>query len=85
MLNAFRHYGLNPVQEWVNFDQAYSIMEKYTGTINPKGMYHFMACRGVSGDLLWVANSAPGYMGVGDYLSRSQFNSLGPVSLIYLP
>jgi hypothetical protein len=47
-------------------------------------MYHFMGIRGTDNGELWVANSAPNYMGVGDHLDRSQFNSLGPVSLIYL-
>jgi len=42
----------------------------------------YMAIRGVQGSDLWVANSAPGYYGVGDTLSRSQFNALGPVQII---
>lgn len=83
MINAFKYYALNAKQAWVTYDQAYAIMEQTTGVINPLGMYHFMAMRGVSNDL-WVANSAPGYHGVYDSLSRSQFNALGPVQVIYL-
>ena len=77
-------YGLKVGSAYVTFDQAYAIMEGTTGTINPQGMYHFMGMRGVSGGELWVANSAPGYRGVYDTLNRSQFNSLGPVELVYL-
>ena len=87
MIDAFSHYGLKSKQEWVTYDQAYAIMREHTGVINPVGMYHFMACRGVDGmDIgdLWVANSAPGYRGVYDTLNRSTFNSLGPTQLIYL-
>ena len=84
LIQAFSYYGLEARQEWVTFDQAYSIMQSTTGVINPMGMYHFMAMRGVTDDL-WVANSAPGYLGVFDSLSRSQFNSFGPVQVIYLP
>jgi hypothetical protein len=50
-------------------------------------MYHFMAIRGVDYSdtgTLWVANSAPGYRGVYEELTRSQFNSLGPVEIIYI-
>ena len=84
MINAFAYYGLKSTELWCSFDTAYSIMEQTTGVINPTSMYHFMAMRGVDSSGLWVANSAPGYMGVYDALSRSQFNSLGPVKLIYL-
>lgn len=84
IINAFGYYGLTAKEAYCTFDQAYAIMEHTTGTINPNGMYHFMACRGVRNGNLWVANSAPGYRGVYDEMNRSQFNSLGPVSIIYL-
>jgi len=87
LIRAYQHYGLDAVQAWVTFDQAYSIMSNHTGQINPLGMYHYMSMRGVDGvepGDLWVANSAPGYMGVWDSLTRSQFNNLGPVQVIYL-
>ena len=75
-------YGLESDQAWVTFDQAYAICSGTTGLINPTGQYHYMAIRGVSGSDLWVANSAPGYRGVWDTLSRDQFNNLGPVQII---
>lgn len=84
MINAFSHYGLHSQQLWCSFDTAYSICREHTGVINPIGMYHFMAIRGIDGDSIWVANSAPGYCGVYNFLSRSQFNNLSPVQLIYL-
>jgi len=87
MIDAFNMIGLPCHQKWVTFDEAYTIMREHTGVINPIGMYHFMACRGVDhmdiGDL-WIANSAPGYLGVYDTLNRSQFNSFGPVQLVYI-
>ncbi|HEY7419298.1 MAG TPA: hypothetical protein VH593_29210 [Ktedonobacteraceae bacterium] len=87
LVAAYNYYGLDARVEWVTYDQAYSIMSGHTGQINPLGMYHFMAIRGVDGynpGDLWVANSAQGYMGVWDSLNRSQFNALGPVKIIYL-
>lgn len=84
LIRAFSHYGLSAKQAWVTFDQAFAIMAHTTGVINPIGMYHFMGIRGVTGDQLWVANSAPGYDGVWDTLNRSQFNNLGPVQIIFL-
>jgi hypothetical protein len=84
MINAFSSLGLHSVQRWCTFDEAYSICKVATGTINPQGMYHFMGIRGVDSSSIWVANSALGYCGVYEHLDRNQFNSLGPVSLIYV-
>lgn len=84
LIDAFAQYGLHAVEEWCNFDRAYYLATHYTGGISPQAMYHWMAIRGVDGDNLWVANSAPGYMGVGDILTRDAFNRLGPVKVIYL-
>ena len=84
VIDELGRYGLVAKQVWCTFDEAYAIARTNTGCINPTSMYHFMAIRGTSGSDIWVANSARGYMGVYDTLSRSQFNALGPVSLVYV-
>ena len=84
MIDCFAQYGLRAVEKWVGFDEAYSICAEHTGGISPSGMYHWMAIRGVSDGVLWVANSARGYDGVYDTISRDQFNYYGPVKLIYV-
>jgi hypothetical protein len=38
----------------------------------------------VQGSNLWVANSAPGYMGIWDSLSREDFNRLGGFNVVWL-
>ena len=82
--SAFTFMGLQSTHNFLTFDQAFAIARIYTGVINPVGMYHFMAIRGIQEDTIWVANSARGYRGVYDNLSRSQFNSLGPVQLLWI-
>jgi hypothetical protein len=82
IVDTLASYGLSSRQMYVTFDEAYAIARTNTGTINPQGMYHFCALRGTSGDKIWIANSAPNYMGVGDTLSREQFNAYGPVSVV---
>jgi len=85
VIDVLASYGLVARQTYVTFDQAYAIARTNTGTINPQGQYHFMALRAANLDgTIGVANSAQGYMGVYDSLSRSQFNALGPVSVIYV-
>jgi hypothetical protein len=86
VVDVLGSYGPEAVQAWVDFDQAYDICANTAGVINGLGMYHFMAIRGVSNGLLWVANSALGYRGVSETISRDQFNNwgLGPWQVVYL-
>jgi hypothetical protein len=84
MVKAFAGYNLIARQKWCTFQEAYAISRVATGVINPVGMYHYMGIRGISGENIWLANSAQGYRGVYNSLSQHQFNSLGPVQLIYL-
>jgi hypothetical protein len=71
-------------QRWVNYDQAYAIAGQSPGCMGGSNWYHWVALRGVSGPNLWIANSAPGWYGIYDTLTREQFNSLGPFSLVSL-
>jgi hypothetical protein len=85
VIDTLASYGLVARQAYVTFDQAYAIARTCTGTINPQGMYHFMALRGANPDgTIGVANSAPNYCGVDQVLTRERFNALGPVSVIYV-
>jgi hypothetical protein len=38
----------------------------------------------VQGSNLWIANSAPGYKGIYDVLSRYDFDRLGGFSVVWL-
>jgi len=84
IVDELARHGLVARQAWCSFDEAYAIARTNTGTINPQGMYHFMALRGTQGADIAVANSAEGYYGVYSTLSREQFNALGPVSIVYV-
>jgi hypothetical protein len=86
LIDVFESYGVDAVQEWVDFDRAYEICANSTGVLNGLGFYHFVAIRGVQGDKLWIANSAQGYRGVGEIIDRNQFDNqgLGPWQTVYL-
>lgn len=75
--------AVGTAQSWLDFDTAYAIFAQGNGGMMSGGAwYHWVGVRGVSGQNLWIANSAPGYMGVWDTLSRSDFNRLGPFSCV---
>lgn len=77
-------YGIYSDQSWLSYDTAWSIYNQAPGMMSGGSWYHWVGVRGTSDGNLWIANSAPGYMGVYDILSRSDFNRLGPFSCVWL-
>ena len=77
-------YGVPSEQAWLDFDTVYALAQETTGQMSGASWYHWVALRGVSGDDLWIANSAPGYKGVYDLLSRADFDRLGGFSVVWL-
>lgn len=81
---VLNQYGQNSSQAWLSFDTAYAYYSQTPGMMSGGAIYHWVGVRGITGDgQLWVANSAPGYCGVYDTLSREQFNTWGPWSCVW--
>lgn len=81
---VYGSYGQATEQAWLDFDSVYDLAQRRTGQLSGAAWYHWVALRGVSGPDLWIANSAPGYQGVWDVLSRADFNRLGGFSVVWL-
>ncbi len=81
---VYSSYGLKSTQGWLTFDDVYAAAGSTTGQMSGGKWYHWVAIRGRDGNNLWIANSAPGYQGVRDSLSRDDFNRLGPFSVVLL-
>ena len=77
-------YGVSTDQGWLDFDTTYAIAEEVPGMMSGAAWYHWVSIRGVQGSNLWVANSAPGYKGVYDTLSRDDYSRLGGFSVVWL-
>ncbi len=77
-------YGQETSQSWIDFDTTYDLAQGTTGMMSGAAFYHWVAIRGVRGDKLWIANSAPGYQGIWDELSRADWNRLGGWSVVWL-
>jgi len=75
--------GIQTAQAWLTFDQVYAIAAQgRAGCMSGGAWYHWCGIRGVDGDTIWIANSAPGYMSVWNNLNRTDFNRLGPFSCV---
>jgi len=77
-------HGINSQQGWLNFDAAYATYSRTPGCMSGGGWYHWTGVRGVQGPNLWLANSAPGYKGVADVMTREDFQRLGPFSCVWI-
>ena len=82
--DVLSNYGRSSDQAWLGFDEVYNLAQDTTGMMSGQAWYHWVALRGVDGPNLWIANSAPGYKGIYDSLSRSDFNRLGGFSVVWL-
>lgn len=82
--SVLRGYGANSEQAWLTFDSVYALADNYPIIMSGGSWYHWVGVRGKGDTSLWIANSAPGYRGVWDNLTRSQFNELGPFSVVWI-
>ena len=78
------HSGLQSAQDWLDFDTVYELAKSTTGMMSGQAYYHWVALRGVRGSNIWISNSAPGYKGIWDELSHSDFERLGGWSVVWL-
>jgi hypothetical protein len=81
---VYQTYGQDTAQAWLDFDTVYALAQSTTGQMSGAAWYHWVALRGVQGSSLWVANSAPGYKGIYDTVSRADFQRLGGFSVVWL-
>lgn len=82
--DVYMNYGQETEQGWLSFDETYAVARDTTGQMSGSAWYHWVAIRGVQGNNLWIANSAPGYKGIYDVLSRYDFERLGPFNVVWL-
>jgi len=77
-------YGQESSQSWLDFDTTYELAQGTAGMMSGAKWYHWVGIRGVDAGCIWVANSAPGYKGVYDHVSRDDFARLGGFSVVWL-
>jgi hypothetical protein len=78
------HAGLETQQGWLSFDEAYAVYSGTFGMMSGAKLYHWLGVRGVQGPNIWVSNSSPGYGGVWDTISRSQWAQWGGWSCLWV-
>lgn len=75
--------ALHMQQGWLSFDQAYNIYSHVVGLGSGAAYYHWVAFRGAGNGRLYIANSAPGYRGIWNELTRADWDNLGSWSCLW--
>jgi len=84
LMAVLREYNQPATSAHLDFYTVYQYAQITTGMMSGAAWYHWIALRGVQGDALWIANSAPGYKGIYDTLTKAQFDALGPFNVVLL-
>lgn len=73
-------YGQDSLEgQGLSFDDVYLLAQSGTpAMMSGASYYHWVAVRGVQGSTIWIANSAPGYKGIWDNITREDWPRLGP-------
>jgi len=84
IVRVLESFGVEARQEWVSWDRALQLAVSTAYVLNSTTYYHFVGGRGVSGEQLWVANSAESYRGIYSTINRAQFDSMPPWQMVWL-
>ena len=85
LAECLREQGAPAFTSWPQFWQVYNLAAEMPFLIGGAGWYHWVGVRAAYDDVLWIANSAMGWMGVQNILSESQWNNLGPFAAVGVP
>jgi hypothetical protein len=84
LMAVLESYGQESSQSWLDFDTTYELAQGTAGMMSGAAYYHWVGIRGVDAGCIWVANSAPGYKGIYDHISRNDWQRLGSWSVVWL-
>lgn len=79
-----RDYEQTSEAAWLGFDAVYALATRTTGLLGGSRWNHWVAIRGARDGAILIANSAPGYRGIFDVLTRESFERLGPFAVVWL-
>jgi len=78
LAELFRARGLDAGHAPLTWERAHAMAEQHPFCMSGGGWYHWSGVRGSDGRGLQLANPAPGWRGVGQYLDRDEWERLGP-------
>jgi hypothetical protein len=78
LAELFKARGLDAGYAPLTWERALALAGRQPFCMSGGAWYHWSAVRGTDGQGLHLANPAPGWRGVGQYLDRDEWDRLGP-------
>ncbi len=76
--------GLLAANAFVSFEDVLARAGQRPLAMGGAGFYHWVGVRGRDGDTLLLANPGPGWRGIHQTLTRSEFEALGPFAAVWV-
>jgi len=85
LATVVRRYGVSATTCWPDWDTLCAMTAKHALLIGGLGWYHWVGVRSAELGTLYIANSAPGWMGVFGELYPDDCARLGPFAAVVIP
>ena len=85
LVQCLREQGVAAVNGWWTWDETANLASHMGLLIGGVAWYHWVGVRRYNGYALEIANSAPGWMGITDTLTESDWVTLGPFAVVAAP
>lgn len=83
--DCLREQGAPAFTCWASWEDTLKMAASWPLLIGGAAWYHWVGVRGTEDDMLWIANSAEGWMGVTAVLDEDQWVELGPFAVVAVP
>lgn len=85
LVSCLREQGAPAFNGWPTWAQALQLASAMPLLLGGVGWYHWVGVRSAGTEILYIANSAEGWQGVGTVLVEEQWNALGPFACVAVP
>jgi hypothetical protein len=85
LAQCLREQGAPAFTGWLSWEHVYQLATGLPFLIGGANWYHWVGVRYSHSGVLWLANSAPGWMDVDQSITESDWNVLGPFATVGVP
>jgi hypothetical protein len=80
-----RGSGIASSNLWATWSQTVALAQRMPLLIGGVSWYHWVGVRSAGANVLFLANSAPGWMSIYDSMQEHEWNALGPFAVVTCP
>jgi hypothetical protein len=85
LAECLRAQGAPTLSAWPTYDQVHQFMLYGPALLGGAGWYHWVVARWAEPDRIMIVNSAPGWWGIEQSLTREAYDATGPHAAVAVP